>query len=498
LRIAVGAIFTECNHLVGTMMDISCFERTELRRGEEVLAASEGVLGGGLANLRERGAEIVPLLFASAVPGGPLALDCYLTLKEELLERLRAALPVDGVFVPLHGGAAVEEIGDLDGDLLAAIRGVVGETVPVVATLDCHAHVTPSMVQSADALLAWETYPHRDTFATGVRGTKMLLDIVEGRVRPRMAMAKVPVIVGGFMGSTDDGPFAEFMQAAKAMEGRDGVISTSAFLVQPHLDLPGMGGGGLVITDGDMEFAVRRATELAWMYWERRFALEPPVYAPAEAIALGLTAKGGPVLLLEASDCAGGGAAGDSVHALRSLLATGLAERSVAPVVDAEAAEVCHRHSVGDLITVTLGHKIDPRWGAPLEVTGRICGLSDGRFVYSGGIWGGQVAEMGPSAWIRVGGTVDVLVMTHATYDWADEQFRSMGMDTTGAKFVVVKNPMNYRVGYAGKFTRAILLDTPGPTVASLKKVPFRSLQRPYFPVDTEISGLQPTVLRGR
>jgi microcystin degradation protein MlrC len=307
----------------------------------------------------------------------------------------------------------------------------------------------------------------------------------------------VPVIVGGFMGSTEEGPFAEVMRYAKSLEGKNGVLSTSAFLVQPHLDLPGMGGGGLVITGNDMDLAVHHATELAQMFWDRRFLLEPPVYAPAEAIAEGLRAESGPVLLLEASDCAGGGAAGDSVWALRGLLEANLREHALSPVVDPEGAAICHRHRVGDEVSLTLGHKIDPRWGEPVAVTARIMRLSDGKFTYSGGIWGGQVGEMGPSAWIRAG-NVDILVSSHATYDWADEQFRSMGMDTAGARFIVVKNPMNYRVGYANQYKKAILLDTPGPTTPSLRNVPFQRLQRPFFPKDQDIPGLKPTILRGR
>ncbi len=497
MRVAVGAVFTESNHLVGTLTDLACFERTELRRGAEVLAATDGVLGGALQHLRERRADIAPLMFASAVPGGPLTSECYRSLKEDLLERLRAALPVDGVLMPMHGAAAVDQLGDLDGDLIEAVRGMAGPAVPIVATLDCHAHVTPRMVENADALLAWETYPHRDTFTTGVRGARMLADTLERKLRPAMAAAKVPVIVGGFMGTTEDGPFAEIMRFAKSMESRPGVASTSAFLVQPHLDLPGMGGGGVVITDGDIDQAAQLASQIAAMYWDRRFELETRIWSPAEAIAEGRHVEDGPVLLLETSDCIGGGAAGDSVAALRALIEARLDELALAPVVDPEAAAQCHRRREGDEITLTLGHKIDPRWGSPLPVKARIEKLTDGRFVYSGGIWGGQTGMMGPSARLRAGNT-EILVASHATYDWADEQFRSMDMDTQHSRFIVVKNPMNYRVGYAGRFRAAFVLDTPGPTPASLRRVAFHRLERPYFPADEQIPGMHPLILRGR
>ena len=493
-RIAVGAVFTESNHLVGRPTELADFERTELRRGDAVLAATDGVLGGGLHRLRVRGADVVPLLFASAVPGGPLTSACYQALKLDLIDRLRAAGPVDGVLMPQHGAAAVDDLGSLDGDLIAAVREIVGPATPIVATLDCHAHVTAEMVASADALVAWETYPHRDTFTTGERGARLLMDTVERRARPAMAMGKAPVIVGGFMGSTDDGPFAEFMSMTRSLEGTGGVLSSSAFLVQPQLDLEGMGGGALVVADGDRSLAERHAERLARIYWDKRFELEPRTWTPADAVAQGV-ATDGTVLLLETSDCAGGGATGDSSASIRALLAADA--QGLAMVVDPEAAAICHRHRVGDEMELTLGHKVDPRWGTPLPVKARLEALTDGGFVYSGGIWGGQTADMGPTARLRIG-NVQVLVATHATYDWADEQYRSVGMDPSRAKFVVVKNPMNYRVGYAGRFAAAFVLDTPGPTPASLRHVKFRRLQRPYFPVDEHIADFQPVILRGR
>jgi microcystin degradation protein MlrC len=495
-RIAVGTIFTESNHLVGTFTDLACFERTELRRGQQVLESTDGVVGGMLSALRERGADIVPLLVATAVPGGILSRDCYLTLKTELLQRLRDSKPVGGVLLPLHGGAAVEEIGDLEGDLVEAVRNEVGAEIPIVGTLDLHAHVSERMVECTDALVAWETYPHRDTYTTGVRGVRMLLDILDGKVRPAMAMAKVPVIVGGIMGSTEgSAPFADVMRFAKAMEQRPDVLSTSTFLVQPYLDHPGMGGGGLVITDGDITAAVELSTQVAEMYWERRFDLEPQVWSPREAIVRGLEMEGGPVLLLETADSVGGGAAGDSVATLRALLENFISVPALVPVVDPEAAAKCHQETEGSEIRLTLGHRVDPRWGRAMSVTGRIEKLTDGKFVYSGGIWGGQVADMGPSVRLRIG-SVEVLICTFPTYDWADEQYRSVGMDTRNAKFIVVKNPMNYRVGYEGKFTEALVLDTPGPTPAILRHVRYTELKGPYFPAQDEIPGLRPVVLR--
>ena len=178
-RVAVGGILTECNDFGGQLIDVAAFERFELRYGDDVLGVTTGVIGGMLEVLAERQAQPVPLLFASTSPGGPLTNECYEILRRDLLAALEAVAPPDAVLLALHGAAVSETVHDIEGDLLAHIRAAVGPDVPVVATLDLHAHVTEDMVTNADGLVAWETYPHRDAFTTSGRASS-------GRwVRPR-------------------------------------------------------------------------------------------------------------------------------------------------------------------------------------------------------------------------------------------------------------------------------------------------------------------------
>lgn len=495
-RVAVGSIFIECNHLGGVPTTLEFFERSELRRGSEILALTNGTVGGMLQVLRACSVDIVPLMVATSCSNGPLTSECYNELRAELLGRLVQALPVDGVLLALHGSGAADDAGDLEGDLLSAVRQAVGKKIPVVATLDLHAHVTEAMVQAADALLAWETYPHRDAFETGERGAHMLVGMLDGEFSPTMALAKAPVIVGGVHGGTEgDAPFADIMRLAKSFEQEPGVLSASAFLAHPYLDLPDMGGGGLVITDNDLDAAVDLARQVAEYYWSRRFDLEAEVSSPPDAIQAGLQIEGGPVLLAEVADTCGGGAAGDNVTTLKALLESDCQELCLVPVVDPAAAAACHRAGVGSDLRVNLGHALDPQWGQPLQVTGKVVKLADGRFRYSGGIYEGQTGEMGLSAVLEIG-PVQILVTSHATYDWADEQFRSMGMDIPAAKFIVVKNPMNYGMAYAGIYEKAFILDTPGSTPATVRHVMFKNLKRPYFPADTEIPDFAPRIVR--
>ena len=188
----MGGVLTECNHFGGPDIDIAAFERYELRYGEQIFEIDAGAVGGMLSVCRERNAEVVPLLFASTCPGGLVTTECYTQLKDDLLGRLAESLPVDGVLLPLHGAMAAQEVPDCDGDLIESVRQLVGPNVPIVATLDLHAQVTREMVEFADALVAWETYPHRDAETTGRRGAELLLNALAVIADPSWPWQRFP------------------------------------------------------------------------------------------------------------------------------------------------------------------------------------------------------------------------------------------------------------------------------------------------------------------
>lgn len=495
-RIAIGGILTECNHFGGLPIDMESFAACELFRGAEVLELTNSVVGGMLNILMQSNAEPVPLLYASACPGGPITGECYRQLRGELLQYLKESMPIDGILLPLHGSALVEGLDDPEGQILKLVRQLVGPSVPVVATLDLHANVTADMVQSADALLAWETYPHSDQYFTGGRAARLLIDIFDEKCRPTMVAAKVPVITSAIHGSTHGkDPFADLMRLTKSLERRPRVLSTSLFLVHPYMDVAGMGSGGLVITDNDIGLAEEYASGIAMQYWQRRCDLEPETCTPAEAIVRGLEIDGGPVILVEAADCCGGGAAGDSIATLSSLVDSGTDQLSFVPVVDPAAAAACHLAGTGMKLTLTLGHQLDSRWGIPRQFCGTVESLNDGRFTYCGGQWEGRQVSMGPTAVFAIG-AIRVVIMSRATYDWADEQIRTVGLNPCDAKFIVAKNPMNYRLAYGSIAKASIILDTPGPTPPTLRNVPFTKLQRPWFPADADLDDLRLCILK--
>ena len=311
-----------------------------------------------------------------------------------------------------------------------------------------------------------------------------------------MVIAKVPILTSAINASTvGDGPFADVMRLAKSFEELPGVLSTSAFHAHATIDVAELGGGGLVITDNDEERAAELADRIARLMWENRFALEPNTLTPQDAVNAGINIPGGPIILVECADCVGGGAAGDSVVTVPVL--TELSEGfAIVPVVDPEAAALCHEAGEGSTVTVTLGHKIDPQWGSPQTLTGVVNSLSDGKFQYTGGIWAGEWATMGPTAVLQCG-SAQILITTYGTYEWRDEQFRALEMDIEGAKFIVAKNPMNYSQTYGEISKGEFVLDSLGATPPSLRHFTYHNAPRPYFPLATEIPNFAPTVLRG-
>ena len=157
----------------------------------------------------------------------------------------------------------------------------------------------------------------------------------------------------------------------------------------------------------------------------------------------------------------------------------------------AAAAHAAGPDGNGKVISFSLGAEIDQKWGDALEVSAEVLTISDGNFIYSGGVWSGAAGRMGPSAVLRVRG-IDILVTTFATYEWHDEQYRSIGLDPADYKIIVAKNPMNYHMTYLPITNDFFIIDSPGPTPATCKALTYKKMNRPFFPFDVDIEGIKP------
>jgi microcystin degradation protein MlrC len=493
MRVAIGQFMEETNTFVRQRADVEHFKATQLLYGPDIVTRLRGTraeIGGVLEVLEAARVDVVPTVAANAVSSGPVTRKTFEHMKTALLNRLAA--PVDGVLLALHGAMVLEDDPDGEGALLAAVRAHVGPRVPVVASLDLHATITARMVEAADALVGYDTYPHVDLYETGMKAARLLLRALAGEVRPVTLFARAPMLVPAEGQGTAMEPMAGLLAEAKRLEARPGVLAVSIFPVQPWLDIPGTGFSVMAVADGaerarEIEPVVR---QLAWRAWESRRRFEAALLEVDDAIRRALAAEGGPFVLSESADSTGSGSPGDSAHLLERLLALGVDAPCLTTVVDAPAVARAIEAGVGHELATTVGGTLDPRYNRPVPVRGRVRILSDGRFTGSDRKSRGVEFRMGRAAVIEAG-PIAILATERPAFTVDPAFYRSVGLEPTTAKIVGVKSPLQFRDGY-GPLARACwVVDTPGPSTARFDRLEWHRRSRPLFPFE---DGFEPDI----
>jgi microcystin degradation protein MlrC len=399
------------------------------------------------------------------------------------LEKLRQIKQFDGVLLALHGAMAVEGLDDPEGNFLEAVRTQVGKDIPIVSSFDLHANFTKKMMDNLDALAGYNTHPHIDIFETGERAINIMISILKKKIKPTMAMKRLPMITACSMDTTH-GPLKEAMKMAKAIEKESGVVSTAIFAVQPWLDLYDTGFSVVVITDNDLDLAQRKANEIARMLWESRknFAVEE--LTVEEALMRAREIEGGPIVFSDSANNTTGGAAGDSTHVLKKLVDMGLEFPVALTITDSEAVQKCIEKGVGERITVEVGGKINKNFTQPLLVNGYIKTISDGKYKNKGKFLHGVEQNMGKTVVLVVNWNI-YLVITELRAATADpEQFISLGISPKEMKIIIVKSVSDFKANYGLFAKEIIMLDTPGPCSSNLLDLPFKNIKRPMYPWD--------------
>ncbi len=485
-RIAVGQLAQETNSFVPFRTTIPDFHARVMRRGPASLdwGDERTEVPGMLAVLRAAGAHPVPLPCAGAESGGPVTAETFETLVAALLEDLAAAGPLDGILLALHGAMLVEPgtpwSDDPEAEILRRIRAARPGT-KLVASLDLHAHVTPAMLEGGTILLGYHEYPHTDIFETGQRAARLLLDWLDGRRTPVMALAKRPMVPSPVCARTPDEPLRSLAARARAMEAA-GLIDASLFPVQPWLDVPDLGFAVLACAD-DAAAARHAAESLADAAWAARHDLRPGLTPLDEAIRIGLTSPG-MTLVGDVADGPTSGAAADQPGVLRALLAAH-ADRHDRPVLltlcDPPAAAAAHAAGLGATLDLRLGHHFTP--GDPIPFKGRVRALHDGRFVMHGGGATGSAVDHGPTA-VLEHGAIRVVIRTRPGREWDTAIYDSVNEHPATAALVFVKSPGHFRAAFAPLAARTLLADTPGPSCGDTRLVPWTRATRPLWPLD--------------
>lgn len=436
-----------------------------------------------LAIAASRGDEVVHGMCAWAQPSGPVSRSVYEGMRDELLTELRLAGPVDAVILVLHGAMMAQDYPDCEGDLLTHVRQLAGPAMPVGALLDLHGNVTPAMIASRAVLVACREYPHTDYAQRSEELYAILAGAGRGRALPATTMRRVPML--GLFGTTE-GPMRDFVQRMQECERRPGIVSVSAMHGFPWSDSVHTG-AAIVVAHEDSAHGALAAAALADDLAAAMFALRTaaagarlPLDQALDA-ALAAAGKGKPVVLADAADNPGGGAAGDSTFVLGALLARGVGNAALGMIWDPQAAIIAADAGVGARLGLRIGGKVGPQSGPPLDVDATVlCVRED---LSQPGLGGNGLDPLGLAVAIRIGG-IDVVLNSVRQQVFSPECFTGLGVDLAARDLVVVKSTQHFRAGFDPIAGATFYCDTPGVLSARIADIPYRHISRPIWPID--------------
>ena len=489
LRVAVASLMQETNTFSPIPTTVELFESYYIHRGVELqtgFGAARVEVPAVLATLEAASIEPVPLMAAYAAAAGPLSREVFEHLVTEIEELLREAGSVDGLILVLHGALVVTDQPDGDGEVIARMRAILPDGVPIGVSLDLHGHITPLMLQPDTVHVGYQSYPHVDMYETGERIASLMIETLSGRCRPVMALAKCPVVVPAVCGRTTDGPLSQVAAAARSMEADGRVLHASIFPVQPWIDVPDLGFAALVCHDGDLAEAQACADELAAMIMDIRHDFALDLLPLWQVIEIGHT-QAGMTLVADTGDAPTGGAAADSAAVLRALLALGAQDKdrpSLLTLCDPAAAQAAHIAGSGATIELPLGHSFSVDDGEPVVTSVTVLSLSDGCYVMQDAGASGLQINMGATAVFGIG-QIRIVARSRPSMEWDTGMYLSQGLEPATAALVFVKSPSHFRVSFGPLAARILLADTPGPTRADVRRLQYTRVTRPLSPLDS-------------
>ncbi|MCR9127002.1 MAG: M81 family metallopeptidase [Rhodobacteraceae bacterium] len=482
-RVAMAGFLHETNTFAPTRAKLSDFEQgggyMPLCRGDAVITRGRGInlgIGGAVDFAESAGWQMVPVLWAGAIPSAHVTRDAYDTISDEIVAGVAAAGPLDGLFVDLHGAMVAEHEDDGEGALLDRLRAVVGPDVPIAAALDLHGNITRRMVDAADVLVGFRTYPHVDMAETGYRAAQQLDRLMQRGAPYVKAFRRLPFLVPIAWQSTRADPARAIYDLTAAQE-TGAVASTSFFFGFPAADFPGC--GPTVVCYGTDTPEVEAAAEtIARAVVEAEPAFAGRTYAPDEAVAeatrLAATASA-PVVIADTQDNPGAGGDSNTTGMLRALVAAGATRAALGNMADPAAAAAAHAAGEGAQIDIALGGFSGVPGDAPFHGRFTVERLTDGKVHATGPFYGGAALNLGPSACLRIGG-VRVVVITHKAQMADREMFRSVGIEPESEAILVVKSSVHFRADF-DPIAHCILTGVaPGPMPVSPASLPFTRL----------------------
>lgn len=417
-RIAVGGIASEC----------STYSRIRSRMGDFTVLRGQEVFGAPLSlPLLRYEVPFLPTLEASAPPGGPVERGTYESLKAEYLERLRKLLPLDGIYLAMHGALSVEGMEDAEGDWYEATRSVAGPDCLLSAYYDLHGNLSRRAVDTLDAMTAYRTAPHVDRVENVMRAADMLTHCLRYGIRPGIVWASIPALLPGEQSSTEWEPGRRLWSDLSEYNRLPGILDVSQLVGYVWTDEP-RAAASVVVTGTDVEAQKRIAAELAGRYWAARheFRFGSPTGTIEECLARAMAAKTHPVVISDSGDNPGGGGNSDQTFFLQALLKAGAKDVLLGGMTDRPATDACYRAGVGAMLPLSIGATLDPVMCRPVRVKAVVKHLTAVTRPEDG------------EAVVEFDGITATLSARRRLYHSA-EAFRDMGLDPVRFRIVVLK-----------------------------------------------------------
>lgn len=483
-RVAFGGFLHETNTFAPSKAGMEAFIQgggwPGLARGDEIFAAVHNVnvsAAGFVEMAKELGWQMVPTLWCAASPSAHVTADAFEALLGELVERITAALPLDGVFLDLHGAMVSEAYADGEGETLRRVRAAIGPDVPLVAALDLHGNVTPLMVEMADALVAYRTYPHVDMAETGRRATAYLAGLIGRTARHAKAFRQIPYLIPIAWQATAMEPCKTIYAELEALEG-ESVLTLSFLPGFPAADFADC--GPTVLAYGATQADADRAADaMAARIMASEAAFKGKVFSPDEGVREAMALSAGatrPVVIADTQDNPGAGGDSDTMGMARALLENGATRAAIGVIVDSEAAAAAHEAGIGATIRLSLGAKSGIPGDVPLEGDFVVEQLSDGYFVAPGPYYGGSRLNLGPSAALRIGG-VRIVVGSYKAQMADQAMYRQVGIEPTEQAILVNKSSVHFRADFEPIAETVLVCAAPGPMPVDPSLLPWKHLR---------------------
>jgi len=476
--------------------------------GDEVLARAHprSYVGGFIEGARRPNVKLVPVAEVHFVLGGTIHARVFEHYRDIIAHGTRDALPLDAVYFALHGAAAVgAPYADAEASLIRAVRQVVGDLLPCVATYDFHSNYTDWEV-SAAVPFPLNTNPHIDAFERGMEAAERLFEMMAGRIRPVTRHVRVPIIGPNIGQSTwsHDRDEEQRLPMYRLNLLREELERTTPGLLNLTLqggygysDVPYLGMCVIATADGDPALADRMARHMAQELWTRREDIRTvrPSASIDEGVRLAMQREDGLVCLVDLGDDPGSFCSADSPAVLESLIRHG-AQDCALTIRDSNVIKAAMEAGIGSTLTMEVGASVDRRFYKPLRVTGRVRLIDDGNYMVVGpthGGWGREVRKesfrevnVGPRVVLRIGDKIDAIFSERTTGKDRDF-FKSVGIVLEEKRIIVVKSNQAHRASFDPIVVKTHNLDTPGTSTVNYLSLPYRHLPRPIYPIDRDM-----------